>query len=170
MIQSTPLEETYRDILDYDLEILDDVQAHKIPYYQNLVAIRQELDRSLEDFPHFKCKISSCLVESLLSITMVQAFYRPHHSKEPVRYYKGEYFGFQRMHYCNFDIERSLYVDLSQDQYKTRLPGIVIMPSTTEILVMDRFIDTQNILSKDEERIIDEIKKSLTTSSPPLPP
>lgn len=93
------------------------IDKRTLPYYPELVRLRSFLEREVEDFPRFKCESATRLVHLVTGLEEVSGRYVPD----------------EDLHAWNYDSQRELYVDITQDQYPHR-SRIVIMPASTPIL------------------------------------
>ncbi len=96
---------------------------YKVPYFPTLRRIRSFLEQqdSIPDYPPFPsrwCEETSWLVHRVASLSVVTGSYS-------VR-------GDQRGHFWNFDPERHLYIDLTQDQFGYTRRKIVILPMESQ--------------------------------------
>lgn len=122
-------------IIPYNDQIVSLEKAKRLPYYWKLEIIRDTLERELVYAPKENCFFYSRIGFEVLGLPVLEGDYRPPHkdNEEPL-WVDGEYSGFSRMHCWNFDEERGLYVDLTQDQFWEGVGKIVIMPATTKVL------------------------------------
>ncbi len=136
---------SYKSILNYDSHILNDKEVRNFPYYDSLIDIRQELEHLVEGFPTNRCGHASYVVRRVLQLKIVEVDYTPPTS------FKGH---FSRKHFVNVDVKSQVYIDLTQDQFVPRLPGLVIMPSSTGIMANPKEIDLSYLLSDFSEQEI----------------
>lgn len=94
------------------------------PYFSTLERIRSFLEQQevvqWHHFPRGWCDTTSELVRRIVGLEL-----------------KGGYYvksGFSKSHRWNYDLDRGLYVDLTQDQFGFTTRRIVILPSSTRLL------------------------------------
>jgi len=93
------------------------IHKETLPYYPELINLRSFLEREVEGFPRWKCESTSYLVHLRTGLDVVAGRYVPD----------------EDLHVWNFDSQRRLHNDITQDQYPHR-GKIVIMPADTPLL------------------------------------
>ena len=106
-------------------QILPQEEAEKLPYYPDLVKIRRVLEKASEYFPHCECYRAGRAVKLVTGLEESVGSYG-----EPIKC---------NWHVWNFDEDRGLYIDLTQDQFLKSLPPITILPSTTKVLLPNEY-------------------------------
>ena len=91
-------------------EILPGAECEKLPYYRKLKNIRRTLEEGVPGFPAQQCAIAAYLTKLITRLPYVIGYYSP----EPSGIVKAVV---PAMHAWNYDMERRLWVDISQDQY-----------------------------------------------------
>jgi len=94
-----------------------------IDYYPELEEIRGALETTVHNFPYSSCYIAAHVVQKILGLQLVGGRYIPTGSN-------WQSFG----HAWNYDSQRGLYIDLTQDQFSADRPKIGILPDSTDIL------------------------------------
>jgi len=122
----------------YTGQLIMDEALEQLPYFYDLLHIRETLEATVPRFPEQCCRIASRVVSSLLSLSEVEGEYEP--GEQLIPPYDDHYV---RKHAWNYDHKRRLFIDLTQDQF-AELPGIVVLPDTTSILSMS-FLPTMEL-------------------------
>ncbi len=106
---------------------------YDLPYYNDLLKIRSFLEsyfpkhglyRGDKGFPYDKCQYASGLVSHVLGLEEVA----------------GQYAGYDLFHAWNIDTKQKVHVDVSLDQFNSRVGSIAI------ISFNDRFEDSQKLI------------------------
>jgi|GEM_PF-3165053 hypothetical protein len=96
------------------------IDKRTLPYYTELIRLRSFLERKVEDFPRFKCDQTTRMIHLITGLEEVSGRYVPDEDR----------------HTWNYDADRKLFVDLTQDQYPHR-GKIVVMPASTPLLRLE---------------------------------
>jgi hypothetical protein len=96
------------------------IHKETLPYYSELANLRSFLEREVEGFPRWKCESASRLVHLRTGLEVVAGRYVPD----------------EDLHVWNYDSQRELYVDITQDQYPHR-SKIAVMPANTPLLKVE---------------------------------
>ena len=137
------------EIIPYDDEILPIEEAIKLPYYKGLVRIKRVLEKNIPD--KACCRMATRIVHLHVGLEELSGKYT-------AKTYLGE--RLKRYHAWNYDEERGLYVDVTQDQFLETLSDIVILPCTTDVLTPDQ-LDTKSQRELTFYKHIDEILRKV---------
>jgi hypothetical protein len=81
-----------------------------LPYGKDLLDIRAFFEQRHEHFPRGYCSIAARVVREVTKLEVIDGMYS------------------NRVHSWNYDPKRGLFVDLTQDQFDSSLPGVSITP------------------------------------------
>ena len=118
----------------YSHELLPQPECEKLPYYSALKYIRQRLEADASDFPENKCNTANWIVSHATELEGRAGFYRlENHRSKTLTY-----------HAWNYDKERGLYVDITQDQFNwttAKAPPIAITRETDPFMIYMPVLD-----------------------------
>lgn len=101
------------------------IPADSLPYFARLKHIRETLEREISLFPRFQCQKATRVVHAVMGLEELAGIYVPAVRDESI---------FNRSHAWNYDEKLGLYVDLTQDQFDSKLPKIAVLPADTYLL------------------------------------
>ena len=108
----------FKAAVPYKNEILPLSEVKKLPYYEELVKVRQAAKYVLQNFPDSACCECTRATHLFTGLEEVAGNYTIK--------IRGRRL-FRRWHAWNYDKERGLYVDITQDQFIESLLFVVFM-------------------------------------------
>lgn len=90
----------------------------EIPYYNQLIEIRELLENELPIFPFLQCQKATKLINKILGLQELGGIYTPKNFP----------------HSWSYDPEKGRYIDLCQDMFDDCSNPITILPVSTNIL------------------------------------
>ena len=127
-----------------------------LPYSKDLIFIREELEKRVEDFPFLKCQVATRVLHHALGFEEIGGFFEMPDCME------------DDWHAWGYDPSRKLYIDLAMDQYKGIALPIHVLPIDNKYLLKDDYRTKQVRNSSDKylitkyglEEVIKKVKGS----------
>lgn len=135
------------------------IHPGKLPYLRELTMIRYTFKKHYPSFPHLCCMDASKVVAETLGLEEIAGTYYGKVELEIGSWQKRE----ESYHAWNYDPLLGIYIDLTQDQFEPRLPGLVILPKQNPFLVEDvnKTNELRGMCIPDIKPVLREVKKAI---------